>query len=520
MTRILQVGCGATGTALARQLLPMLGSAHRPIRYVIAGKSAPGFGTAFATRHEVHLLNVAVGSMSLHPRDPAEFCRWRIENAPVWSRYFTEPSVGWGEYPPRRLFGMYAREVLSNALAETRHSSVDASMNAEEVLGISAEGDGRWRARFASGRSEESFDFVLLALGHAPRSKFEPGIDGDGYHSNPWASENGIPREASVAILGSRLSAIDSALQLGASGHLGRIVMASRTGSLPNVKGPIGEHTLRFVPAYVADQRLLGRDGRVTLAEIASVVASEISLNDTPYARWTETIACHVTTPERLERDLELAESGAHRHWQSVLAAIVPLIPALWRLMDESGRHELSTTYRTAWMTRVASFPSVSAHRLLRMMNAGQLSVLGSLKQTSNDDDGYRLAFENSDEPLHADHVVNATGPGFGSDAVSSVPLTRCLIDDGLAEMHPGGGLRLAPETFHVLAPNGAPQPGLFLLGDFSRSVWGATNTVAGVVRQAEILAQHVASELNRRESAGESGTRCEERASGVEVLR
>ena len=58
MHRVLQVGCGPTGTSLIRQLLPRLARAGVAVSYTVADPHVMGPGLAFATPYDLHLLNV------------------------------------------------------------------------------------------------------------------------------------------------------------------------------------------------------------------------------------------------------------------------------------------------------------------------------------------------------------------------------------------------------------------------------------------------------------------------------
>src|SRR5215472_3447760 len=88
--RVLQVGCGPTGTSVLRELLPKLADAGVAVSYEVADPAVMGPGLAFATPFDHHLLNVAASRMSLHSAYKAEFHRWRAER-----------SLGAEDYPPR-----------------------------------------------------------------------------------------------------------------------------------------------------------------------------------------------------------------------------------------------------------------------------------------------------------------------------------------------------------------------------------------------------------------------------------
>ncbi len=427
--------------------------------------------------------------MSLDANDPLEFVRWRDQHRATWAPRFDDVAAAEGDYPPRRLFGMYASDVLAESIAEARRQGVEVDVLADEVVRITPASHGHWRAFLGSGKAE-TFDIVVLALGHAPLPRFDPDVRGARYYANPWSASMSVASSSPLGILGSRLTAIDVALQLSAAGHTGPIFIVSRSGALPSVKGPLHDHTLQAIPRYVRDHA--GR-GQVSLREVAALVRSELDLSKMPYTDWQEATTLERTTAALLRTDIELAESGRHAHWQSVLDAIVPWIPDLWRLLDAPGQTELSTVYRTAWLVRVASFPSITGRRLLPIMESGQLRVRSSFQYASDTERGFRLHYSDSSPPLDVDYLLNATGPGYGRNVVLGMPLTRALVEEGIAEVHPDGGLRVAPDTFEVLRPNGTRHVGLHLMGDLSRSVWGATNTVAGTVRQATIVARQVA---------------------------
>lgn len=74
-------------------------------------------------------------------------------------------------------------------------------------------------------------DRVVLCVGHMPTDTYRHLIGQPGYaHDAPSYTANykSIQPNEAVGIIGSKLSAIDVALELRARGHLGPILMASR----------------------------------------------------------------------------------------------------------------------------------------------------------------------------------------------------------------------------------------------------------------------------------------------------
>lgn len=479
--RLLQVGCGPTGTSLLRQLLPRLAAAHVPVRYEVADPGALAAGLAFSTRYDLHLLNVRADRMSLDPEDPGEFSRWRTGRAAVWATDFADPAAGWHDYPPRRLFGAYARGVLDDVLRAARARGQDVVLTPDEVVAARQAGPrGRWRCRFASGRVAE-YDRVVLCLGHLPQARYARFEGGRAFLRDPWGGVP-VPSGAAVGVIGTRLTGIDTALALRERGHRGRVILGSRSGLLPSVKGRICGYQLGEIPGFAAQRRT------ATLGEVALAVRREVEAAEAIPVEWDSVLHPPPSSADTLRADLAVAESGQVITWQSVLAAIVPWVPRLWRLLDGPGRETFMTSYVGLWAGRIASFPAITARRLLEMMECGQLAVRHGLAAVDHAGRGYRMRFADGDESVDA--VVNATGPGFGRESLNAVALTRDLLGSAAAVPHPYGGIVVDEHTFEAVGPHGAVTRGLHALGDLTRGVWLATNAVENTVRQTVTLAE------------------------------
>lgn len=496
--RLLQVGCGPTGTSLVRQLLPRLAQAGVAVHYEVADPGAMGEGLAFSTPQDLHLLNVRADRMSLDPRDTGEFVRWRTERAPVWAADFPDPAGAWHDYPPRRLFGAYARSVLDEALRAARARGQRVEATADAVVAARPAGPrGGWCCRFASGKVA-TYDRVILSLGHLPQARYGPHEGRRGFLRDPWG---GVPvaEDAAVGVIGTRLTGIDTAMTLRERGHRGRVILGSRSGLLPSVKGRIAGHQLSEIPRFAARRR------SATLGEITAVVRREVEAAETAPVDWNRALRPPPSNAGTLRADLAIAESGRVVGWQSVLAAIVPWVPHLWRLLDSPGREAFMTGYVGLWAARIASFPAVTAGRLLEMMESGQLVVRHGLTAIEQAGPGYRMRFDGSgDEDEIVDVVVNATGPGHGRDSLSAVALTRDLLDSAAVVPHPYGGIVIDERTFEAVDARGAVSRGLHALGDLTRGVWLATNAVENTVRQTAVLA-----DVLTRLLSAEPGRRC-----------
>jgi uncharacterized NAD(P)/FAD-binding protein YdhS len=478
--RVLQVGCGPTGTSVLRELLPKLAAAGVPVAYELADPAVMGPGLAFATPYDHHLLNVRASRMSLHSTDKAEFDRWRAERA-----------LGQEDYPPRRLFGQYTRWVLDEVLRQAETSGQSVRLTRDRVVAARRTGSAQWHCRFASGRMAE-YDRVVLALGHLPSTRYCQYEGGPRFLSDPWGDLI-LPPDARVGVIGTRLTGVDVALALRERDHQGPVLLASRSGWLPSVKGRVESYRLAHLPDLVAQRQHL--PGETSLEAVAAVIGREIEDAEGGSVQWMPALCPPPSSAAGLRAELAEVGDGRVVGWQSALGAIVPWVPALWRLLDEPGRELLMTRWVGIWAVRIASFPAISARRLLAMMDDGRLAVRAGLRSVVADGAGFRMVFgDGTDVPV--DFVVNATGPGYGRDSLEAVDLTRDLLRSNTLVPHRFGGVQVDERTFEARDAAGATVPGLHVVGDLTRGVWLATNAVENSVRHATDLAAVLAEEL------------------------
>jgi uncharacterized NAD(P)/FAD-binding protein YdhS len=234
--------------------------------------------------------------------------------------------------------------------------------------------------------------------------------------------------------------------------------------------------------------------GTATLRQVAELIGREIESAEERPIDWAAVLHPPPTTPAELRRELDSA--GAP--WQSVLAAIVRWVPDLWRILDSAGRDLFMDSYLTLWAGRIASFPAITARRLLEMMDSGQLTVRGGLAAIEPAGAGHRMRFDDGGH-LDADMVINATGPGFGPDSLAANPLTAHMLRTGVAVPHRHGGVAVDLRTLEVTGAHGRPGIGLHAIGDLTRGEFLATNAVENTVRQSVQLAEVVAMARSRK---------------------
>lgn len=493
-THIVIIGGGTSGTSTLDQLAERAGRSSVAARVTLVEPRSPGGGLAFGPGPDCHILNLAASVMSLDPEDPLAFVRW-MQDDPVHHAH-----VG-VEYPPRWVFGRYVADAAHDALARLWDSGWTAEVVTGVATGITSAPGGRYRVALDAVDGSDATDIadadvVVLALGHLPADCSADLAGLPNYVISPYTGVDLDPN-ATVAVLGSRLSAIDVALVRHEAGHPGRTILASRSGRLPSIIGPSQPYEPTVLTRALVDG--LAPDS-LDLEDVLALLQAEVDHATGQPLAWAEVLAPAPTSAASFLTELELVERGHNRPWQSVLIAIYPLVPALWQALTDAGRTDFLATRYSTWMTYLAAFPLPSARRIGELFRTDRLTVRGGLRDVQPTAQGWTLDVGDGC-PLDADVLVDGTGPGYDVTRTPS-PLLRSLLDRGLAAPSPWGGLEVDDATLRVL-PTERPTStraasGIFAVGDLTRGRFLATADVGQSVRQTTTLGNHLLDLITR----------------------
>ncbi|MBB6395389.1 putative NAD(P)/FAD-binding protein YdhS [Actinomadura coerulea] len=220
--------------------------------------------------HWHHVFNIQAGRMSMFREDVDDFVDWANTEAdrtgwpPGWSGFtFTESGPA-----PRRLYADYLRARLAEAAQEAPDGVELLGVDGEAVdmTARTAGGTGRVRVVVeersskrpgaAPGPMTIDADHAVLATGLEERKlPFAAGVeDHPCFVRHPYSEQGierilGVRRDAEVAVIGTLLSAYDSASLLLRHGHTGKIHMISRSGLTPRTYPSGHRHHVLDLPA-------------------------------------------------------------------------------------------------------------------------------------------------------------------------------------------------------------------------------------------------------------------------------
>ncbi|KAG0184130.1 hypothetical protein DFQ28_011720 [Apophysomyces sp. BC1034] len=416
--------------------------------------------------------------MSLDPNNPLEFVEWRSRYSSFWDDGSYLSDEAWSEFPPRRLFGQYTSSVMRSLLEEADN----ASLIGRRVRSISeVAGCNKFVVHYDCGVSE-LFDKVILCVGHLPASPLF-GADRTRYYPSPYI-DNCIPERALVGIIGSRLTAIDAVLALKETGHAGNVVMASRSGKLPKVIDPQRPpyDSGAFLKCLLADPGI-SVESLIELhrMEIERVAGGSDALRKQALDPITDAVSLRAT----------LDGLGKGNDWQSVLLASYSVVDKLWRTLNDSDKAVFLQQYYGLWMTYLAAFPATSARRLLDEMEQGRLSLSGELVKIEPTDHGFDLIKKDGSKQF-VEYLIDGRGVGYGYDELNRDPLFGALLQQGLVDIHPHGGLKVNRTTYEAIGSGGRVTQNFHVIGDLTKGEFLATTDVGRCVAHSVLLADAI----------------------------
>ncbi|GAB2700772.1 FAD/NAD(P)-binding protein [Kitasatospora kifunensis] len=453
--RVVVVGAGLAGTATA---IRMLHFARRPVEIVLLERRTDYRSAGVAYHRDGnpwdHVFNIQAGRMSVFREDVLDFVHWANREAdrsgwPAhWANHeFTEPGPA-----PRRIFQDYLEQRLAEAAREAYPGVLLTEVDGEAVdLAPTATGVDltvRWDGAehvmpaahvvLATGLELKDLPFATEVLEHQRFLRHPYSADG-------VRKLEALPPEAEVVIVGSVLSAYDSAGLLLRRGHTGSIRLVSRTGTLFRAYPGVHEHGVIHLPCP---------------SSLLEPYRNREEFLERVRTEWEA--ACATVAREHPDVAPEVVAERVTKAWEPHLPAALDRIPSpeLCALLDEFG---------TAIAALRVGAVRYTIEVIERSMHPGPVRLLVGAVQAITPAESGRLAVTvaTGEEKLavEADLVVSNFGRENDYRRVGEA-LWRNLLRRGLVTPHERTGRGLDVDHRGVLlTPSGAPSGPLTAVG-------------------------------------------------------
>ncbi|MBV6290312.1 FAD/NAD(P)-binding protein [Pseudomonas aegrilactucae] len=459
MADVLIIGGGLSGALLAAQLLRQPG---RRRLLVVEPRSELGRGEAYSATELGHTLNGNAARMSVDPDNPDDLTQWLQQqlDAGEWPEA-AEQGVSVAElFPPRGLFGLYARQRLSEAQRIGEFAGSVLEHVRAEVVDLEYV-PGGVRGQLSDGRSLQA-RFAVLATGMFAAAR-TPRVGDDGLNIaavDPWdvAAMRGIDPHGTVLIIGSGLTMVDTLVSLQRAGHRGPINVFSRHGLWPHVR--------RQPPAW---EDFLEADRSVR-------------------------------TPLQLLRALREQCRQAQAlgvDWQAPLDTVRVHIPRLWSQASDCQRRQFVRHVRPWWESHHHRSPPQGAALLEQLCAQGRLHIhaacLQAVERAGADGVCVRLRYrgESGQTRVTGAALVNSMGIEYDWRRVAR-PLPQSLLQRRLIQPGPLALGIAADAGGAVIDAQGVASDRLFAMGPPLRGQWWESTAVTDVALQGKALAERL----------------------------
>lgn len=460
-------------------------------------------GVAYGTSAPWHLLNVPAPGMSGLVDEPDHLMDWlkqKRENGEVDPMWGTEKM-----HIPRGTYGEYLAYVVQEAVSgsegrckveKVRGEAVDVEINKES---------GKPRVKVASGETLPETDVVVVATGNfSPDNVQFPGCEDfyglsehNRYIKDPWrilsSLESVLPKESTVALLGTRQTAVDVMLSLKNTGYAGRLHLISRRGLLP-----YANHAEAFPPAP-SEEVLAGK--RLFDAFNIPVITGTDGLQEMPVPT-LEDPAVDSFFKTLIETCNEVEKSGGI--WQSIVDSIRPYFNSFWWAMSTRQRELYLAKYRGEFEIRrhrvapgiledIASMLDVANHHV------GSITSMSHTPATDpNSSISIAMNLANGEqETFTVDYVVNCTGPQLDFRIKPPSRLFDNLIEQGLAVPEGAGiGLLINLQSHALIQSDeksaGTEKPRIYAIGPPCKGSKWETIAIKDIRSQAQLIANEL----------------------------
>jgi len=462
--RVVIVGAGLGGTAGAVRLLQF---AREPLQVVLIERHPEyrSAGVAYhrAGNHWHHVFNIQAGRMSMFREDVDDFVAWANSEAdrtgwPLeWSGFtFTESGPA-----PRRIYADYLADRLARAAREATEGVTLVEADGEVVDVQVDTGHAHVVVdRFSLPHNDTEpdrvalrADHVIIATGLEERNlPFAADVmNHPSFVRHPY-SEAGIARilgtgqDATVAIIGTLLTAYDSAALLLRRGHMGRIAMISRSGRILRTYPPDHRHRVLNLPApRLHSDSYEGRGGLIQRVT----------------AEWER--ACAIVAREHPEVAPVVVSERVSKSWEPHLPEVLARIPSadLRALLDQYGT--LLATLRVGAVAYTTEIVDAA------MDDGGPITLItGKVDRIVGTEAGtlmLSVAGSSSTQTLQADLVISNFGrePDYGRVASA---LWAALLRKKIAVRHRRTGRGVEVDgSGALLGPSGVTSGPISVIG-------------------------------------------------------
>ncbi|WP_176713952.1 FAD/NAD(P)-binding protein [Gilliamella sp. wkB72] len=452
-----------------------------------------GRGNAYLKDSHSNLMNTRAGYLTFDERKPRDFLNW-VENESDLAL-----SIGEEEFVSRALFGEYLL-CRWKSIVKADIDNVEVIEKDEKILSIMRK-ENDFLLINDLGESYKS-DFLILATGTTNRI-----IDDKIYTlgakiiQNPYPTQSLIQRvdmDRNIAVIGSRLSAIDTIISLKESGYNGKIAMHCINGTFPSVRGIQG----RYTNTYLCKNHINCHfKNSITLSDIMELYSKEVEYYRTTRNHSTDEDITGLfnkypinSLETYLEDEISLASKD--RAWQAVLYDTNRSLSDIWSLIKDIDKKYVLSDVLNKLMAMRVSIPVENAEKMLSFIKSNEVIFSSGKFEFCKDRNMVELRPEKGDITNDIGTIIFATGsPSNISE--SDFTLGKQLIETGVLVKDELGGIKVS-KYYRPIDNRGKEINNMFVIGELTKGRHLFTAALDIIRHQAEECSEQVIKSLGK----------------------
>lgn len=478
--RVAIIGSGPSGIAILNKLAVSLNPNVEAEIYMYDTKMVISPGGPYAIENDHAILNRSVAGMSNYLNESKNFKEWCDGNNLLKQQDHL--------FLPRKVFGNYLFDQLSEATITLNSKGISyfSCLNTVTKVVIDSMVPKKVKLTFQD-HSSERFDHVICSTGNFRNKNPYELREKEGYIDNPLVvgKLEFLKPQKLIAIIGSGLSACETAIILSKNCPSSKIIMVSKSGELPPVRGKVLNQYPKHLTFENVDM-LIKKQGGVKTEDMTRLLNQDLAQFNTSIEEIQSTYLTFKEYFEKASRD--------EIDWYNIIGATNNIVNYFFEnLINESEREKFRTVFNKEWIRKRIAIPMETAKELMMLKQEGRLVVIqGTIKELEN---AYQVN-SNTGEKWDVSVVINASGFSEKIDQNTPSYLQHC-VREGLLRVDENGKGIVDFESCFAVPHSGKPIETIQLTGAATQGTFFFTSAVDVIDEQASKVAKHLSNRIN-----------------------
>ena len=471
------IGSGASAITYLDSLVKLLyKTGKRASIAIFDQKSNIGRGSVYSPDYPWLIMNTPVRDLSASYGVRDDFIQWSAKSG---------KAINPGQYASRNTFGEYIKSKFEY-LTTKDSNFYNVTVIQSKVKDLIPEENG-FSLITVDGSTYRS-RFTVIAARHNSFSDPYHLAGNENFIINPYpliCKIKTLEENKRILIIGSGLTGVDCAISLQREKNPLRMVMVSRMGRLPEVKG---HRLFAHPPRFFLAENIRCRQ-QVTLRVLLRYVRREFKAHKLD---WRDYLFKHSDVSDNLRYFQEQTEraKACPTHFNIILG-MMPELAKVWPHVPTETILRFMDKYYSFIQQKHGAMPLLNAEKIAALITKGQLHVKKGIQTIEKSDTGFCVRFSDGGSEFF-DYIVSATGQKRKIDPTEENLLYVNLLNRNIIEELSVGGIRVKYPQATPLVDGKEENKNLYLIGHNAEGTHMFTNSFPWIVETGFLAASDV----------------------------